>query len=139
MTQQKAGKGLDFEAVRLGIELCDPEFMLGFYVEDAKLGVVNASAPQASSFELRGKVEIARYLRATCVPQTSRCVEREVVGEKQVRFWEACEYSDGSQVVGETALELRNGKFVPQVDVMVREALAVSEEVIGQRLSTRKT
>jgi hypothetical protein len=35
MTQRKAAHGLDFEALRLGIERCDPNLLLGFYADDA--------------------------------------------------------------------------------------------------------
>jgi hypothetical protein len=45
----KPGDGLNFEALRLGIERCDPEFMLGFYAEDAKLIMVNAITPRPLS------------------------------------------------------------------------------------------
>ena len=36
MTQRKADKGLDFETLRLAIERCDPDLVLGFYAEDAR-------------------------------------------------------------------------------------------------------
>ncbi len=139
MMQRKADKRLDFEALRLGIERCDPERVLGFYAEDAQLSIVNASVPQASPFELRGRAEIAKHLRAAFGPETSHRVEREVVGEERVRFQEACEYPDGSRVVVETTLEVRDGKIVRQVDVVTRDARADSEEAFGPRSPTRKT
>jgi hypothetical protein len=139
MTQRKADEALDFEALRLGIERCDPDLVLGFYAEDAQLSIVNAGAPQASPFELRGKAEIAKYLRATFGPETSHRVEREVVGAEQMTFREACEYPDGSRVWVETTLEVRDGKIVRQEDVVAKDARADREEEIGQRPSTRKT
>jgi hypothetical protein len=63
MTQRKAETRMDFEALRLGIERCDLDLVLGFYAEDARLSIVNAEARQASPFELRGKAEIAKHLR----------------------------------------------------------------------------
>ena len=132
MTQRKAETGLDFEALRLGIERCDPDLVLGFYAEDALLSIVNAAAPQASPFELRGKAEIAKHLRAIFVQGTSHRVEREVVGEEdRVRFREECGYPDGGRVVVETTLEVRSGKIVRQVDVVTRDARADREEDIG--------
>ncbi len=131
MTQRKTDEGLDFEALRLAIERCDPDLVLGFYDEDAKLSIVNAGAQQASPFELRGKVEIAKHLRAIFSPKTSHCVEREVIGEEQVMFREACEYPDGSRVLVETTLTVRDGKIVRQVDVVARDTSADTEEEIG--------
>jgi hypothetical protein len=133
MTQRKADTGLDFEALRRGIERCAPDLVLGFYAEDAQLSIVNASAPQAFPFELRGKAEIAKHLRATFGPETSHRVERRVVGEERVTFREECEYPDGSRVMVETTLEVRCGKIFRQVDVVARDVRADSEEEIDRR------
>jgi len=124
MAERKAANGLDFEALRQAIERCDPDLVLGFYVEDAELSIVNADSPQGLPFELRGKAEIAKYLRAVFGQKMPHRVEREVVGEERVTFREASEYPDGSRVWVETALELRGGKIVRQVDVVARDAQA---------------
>jgi hypothetical protein len=118
MARRKTDKGLNFGALRLGIERCDPDFVLGFYAEDAELSIVNAGFPQASPFELRGKGEIAKHLHAIFGQGTSHRVEREVVGEGRVTFREACEYPDGGRVQVETTLEVREGKIVRQVDIV---------------------
>jgi hypothetical protein len=44
-------------------------------------------------------------------------VENEVVGENRVAFNEACEYPDGTRVLGAQTLELRDGKIARQVNV----------------------
>jgi len=119
MTQRKPGKGLNFEVLRLAIEQCDPDLLLGFYAEDAKLSIVNAEDQRSSPFELRGKAEIAKYLRAAFGQKTSHRIEREdVVDADLVTFREACEYPDGIRVWVETTLEVHDGKIVRQVDVV---------------------
>jgi hypothetical protein len=118
MTHRKADKGLDFETLRRGIEQCDPELVLAFYTEHARLSIVNAAAPQTAPFELRGKAEIAKHLRVTFRQGASHRVEREGVGKDRVRFREACEYPDGGRVQVETTLEVREGKIVRQVDIV---------------------
>jgi hypothetical protein len=128
MTQRKSGKGLNFDALRLAIERCDPDLVLGFYAEDAQLSIANAGSPQSSPFELRGKAEIAKHLQAVFGQGTSHRVGGEVVGEDGVRFWEACEYPDGSQVMVETTLEVHGGKIVRQVDVVAKQTQADREE-----------
>ncbi|MDQ3436459.1 MAG: nuclear transport factor 2 family protein [Actinomycetota bacterium] len=133
MTERKTANGLDFESLRLGIERCDPDLVLGFYAEDAELSIVNAGAPQGPPFELRGKAEIAKHLRAVFGQETSHRVEQEFVDEERVRFREACEYPDGSRVVVETTLEVRGGKIVRQVDVVAKDARADRKEEISQR------
>jgi hypothetical protein len=97
MTQGKPGNGLNFEALRLGIERCDPEFLLGFYAEDAKLSIVNADSPRSAPFELHGKAEIAKHLRATFGQEASHRVERDAaVGEDVVASDERAHSQEGS-------------------------------------------
>jgi hypothetical protein len=128
MTQWNTGEGLDFDALRRGIERCDPDLVLGVEAEDAKLSIVNPGVPQASPFELRGKAEIAKHLRAVFGQGASHRVERE---EDGMRFREVCEYPDGSRIVVETTLEMRGGKIFRQVDVVARDAPADRVEEIG--------
>ena len=121
MTQRKAHRGLDFEALRHAIERCDPDLILGFYSEEANLSIVNAQAQRSSPFELCGKGEIAKHLRAAFGKETSHRVEEEVVGEYRVTFREACKYPDGGCVMVETTLEVRDGKILRQEDVVTND------------------
>jgi SnoaL-like domain len=114
--------GLAFEALLLCIERCDPDQMLGFYADDVELSIVNAGVPQASPFEHRGKAEVAKHLRAVYGQRASHRVERVTVNGGRATFREACEYPDGSRVLVETTLEVRGGKIVRQVDVLVRDS-----------------
>ena len=118
MTHRKAHRGLDFEALRHAIERCDPDLILDFYAEEANLSIVNADVPQASPFELSGKAEIAKHLRAAFGQETSHRVEGEVLGDDRVTFREACEYPDGGRVLVQTTLEVRDGKILRQEDVV---------------------
>jgi hypothetical protein len=132
-TQQNPDRRLDLETLYLGIESCDPDLLLGFYADDARLSIVHVHTPHASRFELCGKGEIARHLRATFGQEASHRVERDaVVGEGRVTFREACEYSDGGRVWVETTLELRDGKIFRQVDVVESDARASSQEGSGR-------
>ena len=133
MTRRKAANRLDFAALRRAIEQCDPDLLLAFYAEDASLSIVNAVSPRAAPFELPGKVEIAKHLRATYGQEASHRVERDaVVGGDRVTFREACEYSDGGRVLVETTLEVRDGKIFRQVDVVASDARANSQEGSGR-------
>lgn len=133
MTRRKADEGLDFEALRRGIERCDPDLVLGFYAEDARISIVDARAPRSSHpFELHGEAEIAKHLRVVFGQEASHRVDGEVVGEDRVTFWETCHYPDGSRVVVETTLDLRDGKIFRQVDVVAKDALPDREEETGR-------
>ena len=121
MTQRKPHGGLDFEALRHAIERCDPDLILGFYSEEANLSIVNAQAQRSTTFELCGKAEIAKHLRAAFGQQASHRVEGEVVGEDRITFREACKYPDGDRVLVETTLEVRHGKILRQEDVVTND------------------
>ena len=112
MAERKAANGLDFQTLRHAIERCDPDLILSFYAEGAELSIVNADSPQSSPFELRGKAEIGKHLRAVFGQKVLHRVEREVVGEERVTFREASEYPDGSRVWVETTLDVPDGKIV---------------------------
>ena len=128
MTRERTNTGLNFEALRHAIEHRDPNAMLGFYAEDARLSIANASAPHAPPFELRGKAEIAKHLRAAFGQKTAHRVAREFVGGDRVTFLEACQYQDGDRVWVETTLEVRGSKIVRQVDVVTWDARADGQE-----------
>ena len=137
MTQQNPDGRLDLEILYLGIESCDPDLLLTFYADDARLTIANIDTPHAPPFELCGKGEIAKHLRATFGQEASHSVERDAsVGEDRVTFREACEYSDGGRVWVETTLELRDGKIVRQVDVVESDARASNQEGRGREPPT---
>ncbi len=122
MKRPEDANGLDFEALLLCIERCDPDQMLGFYADDAELSIVDARASRAAHpFELCGKAEVAKHLHAVHGQRASHRVERVTVNGGRATFREACEYPDGSRVLVETTLEVRGGKIVRQVDVLVRD------------------
>jgi nuclear transport factor 2 (NTF2) superfamily protein len=113
----QAPGGLDFEALRRAIEERDAETLAGFYADDAELHTVNKNTTPSSPRVLRGKEEISEYLRDVCGREMTHRVENEVIGESRIAFNEACEYPDGTRVLGAGTLEVRDGKIVRQVNV----------------------
>ncbi len=116
VTEQMAA-GLDFEAMRSGIEHSDFDALIGFYADDAELRVVNKNTTPSSPFELHGKEEIAEMLRDVCGRAMTHHVEDEVIGESRIAFNEACEYPDGVRVLTAMTLDVRDGKISRQVNI----------------------
>ena len=109
---------LDFGALRNAIEDNDPDLLLGFYAEDAELRIVNAALPDGVAFELKGRSQIERYLRAVCDQEMSCLLEGEVVsGEGRITFGQRCAYPDGTLIWVRTTLEIGEGKIRRQTDV----------------------
>ena len=132
MKERKANRDLDFEALRHAIEHCDLNLLPGFYAEDAQLSIVNADAPYALPFELCGRAEINKHLQVVFSEETSHHVEREVVSEGRVTFWETSKYPDGGLVLVETTMESHDGKIVRQVDVVTKNATLDRKEEISR-------
>ena len=116
MTTQVSG-GLDFEVLRRAIEDRDAETLVELYADDAEIRTVNRNATPSTPRVLRGKEEISEYLRDVCGREMTHRVENEVVGEGRIAFMEACEYPDGTRVLGAATLEVRDGKISRQVNV----------------------
>lgn len=90
--------------------------MLEFYAEGAVVRVVDGGAV---SFEVEGRAEVAKYLRAVHARTAIHRVQNEVVAEWGIQFEESCKYPDGSSTVVATSLEVRGGEISRQVDVVV--------------------
>jgi ketosteroid isomerase-like protein len=116
MTEQMA-PGLDFEAMRRAIEESDYDALVALFADDAELRTVNKNSTPSSPQVLRGKEEISGMLRDVCGRTMTHHVEDEVIGEGRIAFNEACEYPDGTRVLGATTLEVRDGKVVRQTVV----------------------
>jgi hypothetical protein len=117
VSERRISGRLDFEALRRAIERGDPDAMLEFYADDAGVRVLGDCAV---SFEVEGKAEVAKYLRAVHARPAINRVAREMVSEGRIYFEEYCEYPDGARTVVETSLEVREGEISHQVDVVVR-------------------
>ena len=115
MTEQKTA--LDFEALRRASEQKDVEALANHYAEDAEVHIVNRETPPSSPHVLRGREQIAEYLKDVCGRDLKSRIEDEVVGEERIAFNEACEYPDGTRVLSATTLEVRDGKIARQLSV----------------------
>ena len=118
MTEQKSAAKLDFEVLRRAGEQRDPDAMLELYADDAEVRIVDRNTPPSSPHVLRGKDEIAEYLRDVFGRDMTHTIENEVVGEDRVAFNVACEYPDGTRVLAAQSLEVRDGKIVREVEVV---------------------
>jgi ketosteroid isomerase-like protein len=116
MTEQMA-PGLDFEAMRQAIEASDYHALVALYADNAELRTINKNSTPSAPQVLRGKEEISEMLRDVCGRVMTHHVEDEVIGEGRIAYNEACEYPDGTRVLGATTLEWQDGKIVRQTIV----------------------
>jgi hypothetical protein len=117
MSERAAAGGLDLEALRRAAEGKDPDSMLGLYADDAEYVRVDRNNTPSSPMALRGKEEVAEYLRDVFSRDMTHRIENEVVGEDRAAFNWACEYPDGTKVLAAETVELREGMIVRHVSV----------------------
>ncbi len=116
MAMQSAG-AIDIETLRAAAEERNAEAMLELYADDAEYVRVDRNSSPSSPMKLRGKGEIAEYLRDVFGREMTHRIENEVVGEDRVAFNWACQYPDGTKVLAAETCEVRDGKIVRQVSV----------------------
>jgi hypothetical protein len=139
MIEQGTAGRLDFTALRQAIERKDPDALLSFYADDAELRVENAALPDGRAFELKGRAQIERYLRAVCDQEVGRAVRGEAVfGHRSVAFVETCRYSEGAPRYVHTALEVEGGLILRQVDVVEHPEIDPRGRVGAERDHTRR-
>jgi ketosteroid isomerase-like protein len=117
VTEQRSAGGLDFEAARRAIEQRDADSLINLYADDAELRRIDRNSTPSSPMVLRGKQEIAEYWRDVFGREMAHHVQDEVLGEERVAFKDACEYPDGTRVLGADTLDVRDGKIVRHVSV----------------------
>lgn len=120
MIEEDAPQRLDVPALCRAIESSDANALLGFYSEDAELRILNAESPNGPAFELKGRAQIEKYLRAVCDQAMTCHIEEGNVREGLISFRERCEYDDGTRVLVRTTLELGGGTILRQLDVVER-------------------
>lgn len=105
MIEESIKGELDYGALREALEGKDPDALLGFYSEKAELRKVNAALPEGIAFELKGRSQNERYLRAVCEQEMVCLVEGEAVyGKKGVSFGQVCQYVEGTRIWVRTTL-----------------------------------
>jgi hypothetical protein len=129
MIEKEITNKLDCGALRSSIELRDLDALISFYSDDAELRILNAAFPDGPAFELRGRAQIEKYLRAVCDQQMICSVEGEVVfDEGSVEFVEACHYPNGTPISVRPTLEVAGGLIKRQTDVVERARRADESE-----------
>jgi hypothetical protein len=121
MIEEETTRTLDFDTPYEAIGRCDPDALPSFYADDALLRIENEALPGGLAFELRGRSQIGRYLRAVRDQEMTCAVRGDVVLRKgSAEFVEAYQYPDGARTSVRTMLESHEGSISRQLDVVER-------------------
>ncbi|MET8978432.1 nuclear transport factor 2 family protein [Streptomyces sp. NPDC004539] len=105
----------DTETLRRGIEeSTGSATLLSLYADDAEIRVVDHNTQPSHPLVLHGRDEIARMLDDVYSRDMTHKLEHCVVQGDELAYTESCRYADGTRVLSESAVSLRDGKIVRQ-------------------------
>lgn len=109
--------GFDLPALRRAIAECDAEAQLAMYAPSATVTIADRITQPGSPRVLTGVEDIGTWLRDVCGREMTHVVQHSVSDESGAAFTEACRYSDGTNVLCATVLELDGGLIQRQTIV----------------------
>lgn len=109
------GSAFDTETLRRGIEGDTPQTLLSLYTDDAEIRVVDRNTRPSDPKVLHGRREIGEMLDDIYSRDMTHRLDRCVVQGDQAAFSEVCEYADGTRVLAESMITLRDGKIADQI------------------------
>lgn len=107
----------DIEALRRAWEAKDVEAILAFYADDVRVEIVDKTTPPQSPRVLTGREAYAELLRDVAGRDLTTRVVHTVAGDGGAAVSFRCRYGDGTEVVSNQVLELRDGLVVRQLEV----------------------
>ncbi|KND33933.1 nuclear transport factor 2 family protein [Streptomyces acidiscabies] len=121
------GTTFDTDTLRRGIEeSTSSETLLSLYADDAEIHVIDHNTQPSHPLVLHGRTEIAAMLNDVYSRDMTHKLEHCVIQGDELAYTESCRYADGTRVLAESAVSLRDGKIVRQTMIQ-----AWDEETTG--------
>ncbi|WP_330461334.1 nuclear transport factor 2 family protein [Streptomyces sp. NBC_00820] len=109
------GSTFDIETLRRGIEGDTGNNLLSLYADDAEIRIIDHNAQPSHPKIVRGRGEIAEMLDEVYSRDMTHHLEECVIEGTHAAFTESCEYADGTKVLSESMITLRDGKIGEQI------------------------
>ncbi|MBL1104088.1 nuclear transport factor 2 family protein [Streptomyces sp. 5-8] len=109
------GSAFDTETLRRGIEGNTGNTLLSLYADDAKIRIVDRNNQPSHPTVLQGRGQIAELLDDIYRRDMTHKLEQCVIQGDHAAYSESCEYEDGTRVLAESMITLRNGKIAEQL------------------------
>jgi ketosteroid isomerase-like protein len=92
--------------IRTATEARDADALIALYADDAQVTVVDSARPPSSPTTLRGRGEIADFVRQTTDSDMTHQVRDEVRGDDRLAYTVHCRYPNGARVLCATIADL---------------------------------
>ncbi|MCH0566520.1 MULTISPECIES: nuclear transport factor 2 family protein [unclassified Streptomyces] len=110
-----ASAAFDTETLRRGVEGQTAATLVSLYTDDATLRIVNRNSQPSHPRVLQGRGEIAELLEDVYGRDMKHTFEGCVIQGDHAAYSESCRYSDGTRVLSESMITLRDGKISEQI------------------------
>ncbi|WP_333778126.1 nuclear transport factor 2 family protein [Streptomyces sp. IBSBF 3136] len=109
------GSAFDTEKLRRAVEGTTGNSLLALYADDAEIRIVDRNSQPSHPKVLHGRGQIAEMLDDIYSRDMTHRLERCVVQGDHAAFTETCQYGDGTRVLAESMISLRDGKIAEQI------------------------
>ncbi|MFC9927629.1 nuclear transport factor 2 family protein [Streptomyces sp. NPDC127190] len=116
------GSAFNADTLRKGIEGNTGNTLLALYADDAKIRIVDRDHQPSNPTVLQGRNQIAELLNDVYSRDMTHKLEQCVVQGDHAAFSESCEYADGTRVIAESMITLRDGKIADQLLIQAWDA-----------------
>ncbi|MFF7240655.1 nuclear transport factor 2 family protein [Streptomyces collinus] len=109
------GSAFDTEALRRAVEGTTGNSLLALYADDAEIRIIDRNSQPSHPRVLHGRGQIAEMLDDIYSRDMTHRLDRCVVQGDHAAFTETCQYGDGTRVLAESMISLRDGKITEQI------------------------
>ncbi|MFC9285049.1 nuclear transport factor 2 family protein [Streptomyces collinus] len=109
------GSAFDTETLRRAVEGTTGNSLLALYSDDAEIRIIDRNSQPSHPKILHGRGQIAAMLDDIYSRDMTHRLDRCVVQGDHAAFTETCQYGDGTRVLAESMISLRDGKITEQI------------------------
>ncbi|GHI03751.1 hypothetical protein AQI88_09205 [Streptomyces cellostaticus] len=105
----------DTETLRRGIEGSTGDTLLSLYTDDAEIRIIDRNTQPSHPKVLHGRGEIREMLDDVYSRDMTHKLDQCIVQGDRAAYSESCQYADGTRVLAESMVTLRDGKIAEQI------------------------
>ena len=108
----------DLETFKRAYEEWDLETLLAFYADDVEFIQIDRDNPPSAPRTRQGKDVLTGMFEHCAAANVKATVENTVAGDERAAATITCEFPGGRRVLGNTILEIRDGRIVRERNVV---------------------
>ena len=103
------------DTLRRGVEGHTAADLLSLYADDAQVRIVDRNTQPSKPKVLHGRGEIGAMFEDIYSRDMTHKVDHCIIQGDHAAYTQSCEYSDGTRVLAESMITLRDGKITEEI------------------------